>query len=598
MHIEVETPTKSKVSDWTAIAVIIAGLIFVGFQVLKDISQPKSATILTMNDIYRINGIKRGEEGGMARIAAARKMLEARGDVLVLHAGDALSPSLLGNTYKGAQMVDMMNFLDLSEDFDPNLFVTFGNHEFDASKCSSPNALISSVRESNFTWLSGNLDFTKCPSGAGFGEIQTAANVKPYAIVDMAGMKVGIFGLTLNKSRYASLMTDQPAPSGTEAADALDRASYITAAKRHIATLRAEGADYIIGLTHLAKTDDSALLETLGESGPDLIIGGHDHTYMKVGPIKGRFIYKQTADALDVGVHTLTKTADGISHDYEKLYLKADAPKNEAVQQRTDDWLKIHEAGFCAGKKLLTGCLADAMGTTAIDWQLEELKNRESETAIGNWLTETIVTVAAENSAKGPKTFCPAAGTEPIRVGLLGSGSLRLNYDVPKGYALQRREIEELFPFPMEIAAICTTWGAVKSQIEHGLTLKGEGGWPHLSGVKISYSPATTGVSAKILSMTTPDGTTPTDATPMILVANLYVAGQGDGYDWGICNSLPKGTRCADSIEGGSEPNSVVIRSGGKVQDLKKLVLAEFAANSSGTVGPTKFEPKMTMVAP
>ena len=591
MQIEVETPTKSKVSDWIAIAVIIAGLLFVGFQVLKDVSQPKSATILTMNDIYRINGIKRGEEGGMARIAAAREMLEAQGDVLVLHAGDALSPSLLGNTYKGAQMVDMLNFLDVSEDFDPNLFVTFGNHEFDASKCSRPNALISSVRESQFTWLSGNLDFTKCPSGTGFSEIQTAPNVKPYATLDMAGMKVGIFGLTLNKSRYASLMTDQPAPSGTETAHALDRTSYITAAKRHIAALRAEGADYIVGLTHLAKTDDSALLDTLGDDGPDLIVGGHDHTYMKVGPIKGRFIYKQSADALDVGVHTLTKTADGITHAYEKLYLKAGAPKNEAVQQRTDDWLKIHEAGFCAGKKLLTGCLADPMGKTAIGWQLEEVKNRESETAIGNWLTETIVSVAAENSTG----FCPAAGVDPIRVGLLGSGSLRLNYNVPAGYAIQRREIEELFPFPMQVAAICTTWGAVKSQIEHGLTLKGEGGWPHLSGVKIHYTPATSSAGAKILSMTTPTGAAVADTTPVVLVANLYVAAQGDGYNWGLCTGVKD---CGASITNGKQANATVIRSGGKVQDLKKLALSEFATNSNGTVGPTSFTPKMTVAAP
>ena len=589
---------RTPLSDWIALLVVIAGLLFVEWQVWKDLAKPKSAIILTMNDVYRINGIKRGEEGGMARIAAVRKMLEARGDVLVLHAGDALSPSLLGNTYKGLQMVDLLNMLDRSPEFDKNLFVTFGNHEFDASKCSRANPLISSVRQSKFTWLAGNLDFTKCASSKGFSAIEGAANVKDHAIVERAGIKIGLFGLTVNKPRYASLITDRAAlPSSATTAEnlAADRTSYIAAAKRHVAALKADGADYIIGVTHLGVADDKALLAALGADGPDLIIGGHDHAAMKVGPVEGRYIYKETADALDVGVHRLAADRGSISHSYQKVSLKgSSAPKTQIVQHVTDGWLKIHEAGFCAGKNLLAGCLADAMGTSAIDWQLEELKNRESETAIGNWLTEKIVTVAAQNSGN----FCPAAGADPIRVGLLGSGSLRLNYDVPAGYAIQRREIEELFPFSMEIAAVCTTWGDVRGQIEHGLSLKGEGGWPHLSGVKISYTPATTGVPAKILSMTTPDGTTPTDDTLIVLVANLYVASQGDGYDWGICNSLPEGTRCADSIENGSEPNAVVIRSGGKVQDLKKLVLAEFAANSSGTVGPTKFEPKMTVVAP
>ena len=606
---------RSGFSDILAIIIIVASLLFIGFQTLKNTGTPKKAILLTMNDIYRIAGIKRGEEGGMARIAAAREMLEAQGDVLVLHAGDALSPSLLGNTYKGAQMVDMLNMLDRSRAFDTNLFVTFGNHEFDASKCSRPNALISSVREAKFTWLAGNLDFSKCPSGPngtaskGFTEIESAANVKGRAMVERGGIKIGLFGLTLNKPRYASLITDrdQPASYAPTAAEkaALDRASYIKAAKRHITALKADGADYIVGLTHLAVADDKALLEALGDDAPDLIIGGHDHAAMAVGPVNGRTIYKQSADALDVGVHTLEAGSAGIQHSYQKLILKGDAaPKNKWVQGFAGEWLKIHEAGFCAGKKLLTGCLADAMGITAMDWQLEELKNRESETAIGNWLTEKIVKNAAANmpgGSGGSGGFCPAAGTDgagPIMLGLLGSGSLRLNYDVPKGYRLQRREIEELFPFSMEIAAICTTWGHAKSQIEHGLSIKGEGGWPHLSGASISYVPASTVVSAKIVSMTTPDGTIPADDTPVILVANLYVASQGDGYRWGLCQTLPKDTNCADSIMGGGQANAVVIRAGGKVQDLKKLVLAEFAKGSSGAVGPTSFKPKMTVVLP
>ena len=590
---------RTPLSDWIALLVVIAGLVFVEWQVWKDLARPKSATILTLNDVYRINGIKRGGEGGMARIAEARKMLEAEGDVLVLHAGDALSPSLLGNTYKGAQMVDMLNFLDRSEAFDDNLFVTFGNHEFDASKCSRANPLISSVQESKFTWLAGNLDFTGCPMGEGFSPIASAANVKGHAIVERAGIKIGLFGITLNKPRYANLITDRrPLPANATAAEALaaDTASYIAAAKRHTAALKSDGADYIIGVTHLAVADDKALLSALGSDGPDLIIGGHDHAAMQVGPVNGRMIYKETADALDVGVHRLTGGEGGISHSYQKLSLKGStAQKNQIVQGVTDSWLKIHEAGFCAGRNLLSGCLAEAMGTTGTDWQLEELLNRESETAIGNWLTEKIVNVAAANSPAG---FCSAAGADPIRVGLLGSGSLRLNYNIPAGYNIQRREVEELFPFSMEITAVCTTWGDVKRQIEHGLSLKGEGGWPHLSGVKVGYTPASTSVGAKIMSMTTASGATPADDTPVILVANLYVAAQGDGYHWGLCQALPKGTSCADSIESGKQANAVVIRSGGKVQDLKKLVLAEFAAAGGGTVGPTKFDPKMAVVGP
>lgn len=603
---------RSNLSDIIALIISVISLLFVGYQITKHSAAPKSVVLLTMNDIYRINGIKRGEEGGMARIAAVRSMLEKQSDVLVLHAGDALSPSLLGNTYKGAQMVDVLNRLDLSDAFDENLFVTFGNHEFDASKCNSPNALINSVKASNFTWLAGNLDFTKCPKGNGFSPIEAFKNVKGRAIIKRGGIRFGLFGLTLNNPKYAGLITDRTQSSdkqSTAEKQASDRESYIKAAKRHIAALRAEGADYIIGLTHLTLEDDKALLAALKEDGPDLIIGGHDHSSMVVGPVAGRTIYKQSADAIDVGIHRITKANNRITHSYKKLDLKdGGAQKNKSVQSLTDQWLQIHQAGFCAQKKLLATCLSDPMGRTKIRWDLEELKNRESETAIGNWMTEKIVSVAAANLAG----FCPQAsanGKAPIMLGLLGSGSLRLNYDIPAQYTLQRREIEELFPFPMEIAAICTTWGAAKRQIEHGLTVKGEGGWPHLSGMNISYKPASSGTGAKIMSMTpqtsgkggaTVKGSSaPSDDMPVLLVANLYIASQGDGYNWGLCTAnRPKGVSCADSIKAGAETGAVVIRKDGKIQDLKNIILAEFSAKSDQSVGPRSFEPKMTKVAP
>lgn len=51
-----------------------------------------------MNDIYRIGDIKCGAKGGMARIAVARKKLEAGGGVLVLakfaaNSGGTVSPT-------------------------------------------------------------------------------------------------------------------------------------------------------------------------------------------------------------------------------------------------------------------------------------------------------------------------------------------------------------------------------------------------------------------------------------------------------------------------------------------------------------------------
>ena len=92
--------------------------------------------ILAINDVYRIEGVDGGEQGGLSRIRALRQHLEEHNShVLVLHAGDFLFPSLLSQQTQGAHMVEMMNALDGAPDVhDPHMFVVFGNHEFDKSK--------------------------------------------------------------------------------------------------------------------------------------------------------------------------------------------------------------------------------------------------------------------------------------------------------------------------------------------------------------------------------------------------------------------------------------------------------------------------------
>jgi hypothetical protein len=58
--------------------------------------------ILQLNDVYKIEGLQNGAVGGLARIRAVRKQLEADGaPVLLLHAGDLLFPSV-ASKYLGA----------------------------------------------------------------------------------------------------------------------------------------------------------------------------------------------------------------------------------------------------------------------------------------------------------------------------------------------------------------------------------------------------------------------------------------------------------------------------------------------------------------
>src|SRR3990172_6959569 len=122
-------------------------------------------TILAINDVYRLEGVAEGKSGGLTRLRTLRKWIERDApNAILLHAGDFLSPSLISREFKGASMVDIMNRLDGEPDgFDSRMFVTFGNHEFDISKCGDANPPLNArVAESQFIWLAANLDFQKC----------------------------------------------------------------------------------------------------------------------------------------------------------------------------------------------------------------------------------------------------------------------------------------------------------------------------------------------------------------------------------------------------------------------------------------------------
>ena len=163
--------------------VVVPGIAFVLFLTLntwplyrhidnnEDNNISAEVTILHINDVYRIGGIDDQKQGGLARVVWLRKELERQGKtVLVTHAGDALSPSLLSDMYKGEKMIEILNLLAGEKSGLPMLF-TIGNHEFDISKCTKMedhknlHVLQSRIIESNFIWLDGNLDYRANAAG-------------------------------------------------------------------------------------------------------------------------------------------------------------------------------------------------------------------------------------------------------------------------------------------------------------------------------------------------------------------------------------------------------------------------------------------------
>src|SRR5688572_325655 len=109
--------------------------------------QTAPLTILQINDVYTASPVDGGKVGGLARVAALKQQLAAPGKtVLLLMAGDFLSPSVASAIFRGKQMVDALNIAGLD-------IATLGNHEFDFG----PDVLRERMKETRWQWVISNI---------------------------------------------------------------------------------------------------------------------------------------------------------------------------------------------------------------------------------------------------------------------------------------------------------------------------------------------------------------------------------------------------------------------------------------------------------
>src|SRR5262245_27910151 len=94
-------------------------------------AQSTKVSFILVNDIYLMSdqeGTDGRHRGGFARLAALVKAERAKGGhVIVAHAGDTLSPSLMSGLDRGAHIITLSNMVGI------DIFVP-GNHEFDFGK--------------------------------------------------------------------------------------------------------------------------------------------------------------------------------------------------------------------------------------------------------------------------------------------------------------------------------------------------------------------------------------------------------------------------------------------------------------------------------
>ena len=488
-----------------------------------------------MNDVYRIDAVDGGEHGGMARLRTLRAELEEEApELLVLHAGDLLSPSLLSGQFYGAQMIDVLNLLDGdSEAFDERMFLTFGNHEFDRGKSEEAVQLDMRLHESDFRWVSSNVDFVAGDDGE---PVIADPNLVDSWITESNGVKVGILGLTVNfqDAEYIEAYRDPQ-----------------TVAREATAELRRQGAELIVGLTHQTAEQDAQLLEALGDDGPDLIVGGHEHDRLERcvdGALMddadtgkedagtwhwcegGRPVVKADADARTVAVWEIEvpRSDERPIVRYRWQSLGPDEPAADPmVTEVVADWNRWFDEIFCTGLSPSepAGCLDEQIGVTQTELFAEELDIRRFETNLGSWLADQSLEAWRELAANDSSI------PEP-QIAFLNSGSIRLNQNIPAG-PLERRTIEELFPFPTTLALFRTTGAQMQEIVDHSISeWEGNGHFLQIAGFAFHHHP--NDGTADGLTYLGPDGPVPIEPDDEFVVATLDFlvnpSGNQDGY--------------------------------------------------------------------
>jgi 2',3'-cyclic-nucleotide 2'-phosphodiesterase (5'-nucleotidase family) len=467
--------------------------------------------VMAVNDIYNIEGIDARKSGGMARLRSLRKQMSHQDEqVLLLHAGDFLFPSSMSSQYKGEQMIDLMNALNgADQGFDDRFYVVFGNHEFDKKKMKDAPMLAQRIEESDFYWLGTNitLDKTATKDTKGFRR-----SLLTNDITEINGVKVGIYGLTTDIAipEYATIDND-----------------YLAVSKRQIRQLKAKGAEVIIAVTHLRIAEDEQLLKQLGDNGPDVIFGGHEHARQHVCVAK-RCVIKADADIRSATVATISVSPDGkvdTSHHY-MILAETTIDSDPVVEARTNYWINRYEADYCKANEQDQGCLLKVIGKTDVELIAEELEIRRFETNLGSYVADHMVDMFDDVQLPDGKK---------VQIGLTNAGSLRLNQNIPAGTELNEWYMNGIFQYPVDVRVIEISGKQLREVVNHSIEdWSGNGWWLQSSGIAFRHDVANN--RATDLSLIDKQGklTPVKDSDRIVASVNGYIANpQGsdqDGY--------------------------------------------------------------------
>jgi 2',3'-cyclic-nucleotide 2'-phosphodiesterase (5'-nucleotidase family) len=437
------------------LVVLVGGAVYLRLQQAEtNTSNPSTQLIIVqLNDIYRLDSVRAGKRGGLARVVTLLRQLKTQNPgipIIVLHAGDFLSPSLESNVFHGKQMIDAMNFI---HDVSP-LYVVPGNHEFDFDN-KYKGYLSEAIIKSRFPWVASNLERNDPALLPALRD-----SVKQHVVVTFGSLRLGIFGLTIDKAHGDK---DQPyAPISGD---------YARIAGAQIEELEREGADLVVGLTHLNIGDDRELAK-LKQKYPRFlwIAGGHEHSLDREPGWSGAaLITKGDSNGRTVWKISVVKNDQNIDIREESVVIDESIQPDPAFTQNIENFYRAklrNERPY-----LDTVILTKPDGLTerdrCYDGTEEAVRDRESNW--GNFLTDTML-----KAYKG----------KPADVAVLNGGSIRVDDIICERITFEN--LERTFPYgETPVVFVKLTGKDLKRQILDSSigSKRGDGRFLQVSGV-------------------------------------------------------------------------------------------------------------------
>ena len=411
---------------------------------------PLSVSAINNDDIVILyeNDVHCTVEGYSKLSAMKKELQETHSYVGVVSGGDFIQGNSLGVISKGEYIVNLMNLVGYDA-------VTLGNHEFD-------------YKLDRFNVLVDMMD-TKpvCCNFQKTGEDTTC--YEPYSIVSYGDVDIAYIGITTPSTISSSAPTQFKDENGNyiytfHSTDLYD------VVQKNIESAQAEGADYIIALSHVGYAEDELYgeledVESLirNTSGFDVVLDAHSHSVIESRTIT------------DKDGNEVLLSSTGTKFEYiGKLTISEENFETELIKtenyKSTDPVVDAYIDEIYAEYSML--------GERKVAFSEVDLITKDKD---GNRLVR--------NNETNLGDLCSEAFRNAVDadIGYINGGSLRS--DIPAG-DVTFNNLLNVLPFNNTIVLAEISGWTIKDMLEMTMMYyPGEGGaFPHLSGLTFSFN--------------------------------------------------------------------------------------------------------------